>query len=82
VVDQDDIDAVIGVLKGDWLTTGPTVEAFEAALVETLGAREAVACSNGSTALHLACAALGLGRGDTVIVPAVTFLATANAARY
>jgi len=82
VVDQDDIDAVVGVLKGEWLTTGPTVEAFETALVETLGAREAVACSNGSTALHLACAALGLGPGDTVIVPAVTFLATANAARY
>lgn len=82
VVDQDDVDAVVGVLKGEWLTTGPMVEAFEAALVETLGAREAVACSNGSTALHLACAALGLGAGDTVIVPAVTFLATANAARY
>ncbi len=82
VVDQDDIDAVVGVLKGDWLTTGPTVEAFEAALTAALGAREAVACSNGSTALHLACAALGLGPGDTVIVPAVTFLATANAARY
>lgn len=82
VVDQDDIDAVVGVLKGDWLTTGPTVEAFEAALTSALGACEAVACSNGSTALHLACAALGLGPGDTVIVPAVTFLATANAARY
>lgn len=82
VVDQDDIDAVVGVLRGDWLTTGPTVEAFEGALTAALGAREAVACSNGTTALHLACAALGLGPGDTVIVPAVTFLATANAARY
>lgn len=82
VVDQDDIDAVVGVLKGDWLTTGPTVEAFEAALTAALGARQAVACSNGTTALHLACAALGLGPGDTLIVPAVTFLATANAARY
>ncbi|NUB10429.1 UDP-4-amino-4,6-dideoxy-N-acetyl-beta-L-altrosamine transaminase [Azospirillum sp. Vi22] len=81
-VDQADIDAVTAVLRGDWLTQGPTVEAFERALCERTGADHAVSCANGTAALHLATLALGLGPGDAVVVPSVTFLATANAARY
>ena len=80
-LDEDDIAAVCDVLRGDWLTTGPTVEAFETALAERVGARYAVACSSGTAALHLAMLALDIGDGDSVVVPANTFLATANAAR-
>ncbi len=81
-IDQADIDAVTTVLRGDWLTQGPAVESFERALCERTGAAHAVSCANGTAALHLAALALGLGPGDAVVVPAVTFLATANAARY
>lgn len=82
VIDDDDIAAVVAVLKGDFLTTGPTVEKFEAAFAERVGARFAVACSSGTAALHLATLAAGLGEGDSAIVPTVTFLATANAVRF
>jgi UDP-4-amino-4,6-dideoxy-N-acetyl-beta-L-altrosamine transaminase len=81
-IDDDDIAAVVSVLKGDWLTTGPAVDAFERAFAETVGAQYAVACSSGTAGLHLAALALGLGPGDGVVVPTMTFLATANAARY
>lgn len=81
-IDDADIAAVVDVLKGDWLTTGPEVGKFERALCERLAVPHAVACSSGTAALHLAALALELGPGDVVIVPAVTFLATANAARY
>jgi UDP-4-amino-4,6-dideoxy-N-acetyl-beta-L-altrosamine transaminase len=81
-ISQDDIDAVIRVLKSDFLTTGPEIDAFEKTLVETTGASEAVACANGTAALHLALAALGVGEGDICIVPTITFMATANAVRY
>ena len=81
-IDDDDIAAVVAVLEGDWLTTGPAVAAFESAFAEFTGARYAVACSSGTAGLHLAALALGLGPGDAVVVPTMTFLATANAARY
>ena len=81
-IDESDIEAVAEVLRGDWLTTGPAVDAFDAAFAEAVGARHSVSCSNGTTALHLALAALGVKEGDTCIVPAITFMATANAARY
>lgn len=80
-IDEADIAAVVDVLKSDYLTTGPKVAAFEAALAAKLGARFAVSNSSGTAALHLACLALGLGPGDAAIVPSVTFLATANAVR-
>jgi UDP-4-amino-4,6-dideoxy-N-acetyl-beta-L-altrosamine transaminase len=80
-IDEADIDAVISVLRGNWLTTGPTVARFEQALAARCGAVEAVSCSSGTAALHLACLALDLGPGDAAIVPSITFLATANAVR-
>ncbi|MBX7200706.1 MAG: UDP-4-amino-4,6-dideoxy-N-acetyl-beta-L-altrosamine transaminase [Rhodospirillaceae bacterium] len=82
VIDEDDIAAVAQVLRTGTLTDGPTVEAFEQALAEATGAAEAVTASSGTTALHLVTLALDLKPGDQVIVPTVTFLATANAARY
>src|ERR1700754_4720471 len=81
-IEDDDVAAVVEALRADFLTTGPRVEAFEAAFAQTVGARHAVACSNGTTALHLAMAALDVKPGEAVIVPAITFVATANAARY
>ena len=82
VIEDDDIAAVVVALKSDFLTTGPRVEQFEAAFAEKVGARHAVACSNGTAALHLAMMALDVGSGDVVIVPSITFAATANCARY
>ncbi len=81
-VDEEDIAAVVRVLHSDFLTTGPEVPAFEAAFAEYVGAPHAIACSSGTAALHLACLALGLEPGDQVIVPTISFVATANCARY
>lgn len=77
-IDDDDVAAVTAVLRGDWLTTGPAVEQFERAFAETVGARYAVACSSGTAGLHLAAMALGLGSGDRVVVPTMTFMGTAT----
>jgi UDP-4-amino-4,6-dideoxy-N-acetyl-beta-L-altrosamine transaminase len=81
-VDEADIAAVADVLRGDFLTTGPTVDAYEAAFADKVSAPFAIACSSGTAGLHLAALALGLGPGDVVIVPTVTFLASANCAAY
>lgn len=81
-IDDDDVAAVAAALRDDFLTTGPRVEAFEAAFATAVGARHAVACANGTAALHLAMLALGVGEGEVCIVPSITFLATANCARY
>lgn len=81
-IEDDDIAAVIGALKGDFITTGPSVSAFEKALAKATDSEYAVVCNSATSALHLAAAALGLGPGDLVVVPSVTFLATANAARF
>jgi UDP-4-amino-4,6-dideoxy-N-acetyl-beta-L-altrosamine transaminase len=79
LIDEDDIAAVTEVLRSDWLTTGPTVDQFEKAFGNRTGAKHAVSCSSGTAALHLTAMALGIGAGDTVIVPSITFLASANA---
>lgn len=81
-VDEDDIAAVVDVLRSDFLTTGPAVAAFENAFAARVDVPYAIACANGTAALHLAALALDLKPGDHVIVPAITFLATANAARF
>ena len=78
-IEDDDIEAVVSALKGELLTTGPVVGRFEETLASLTGARDAVACSNGTSALYLAGAALGLGKGDAVVVPSITFVATASA---
>ena len=77
-IDEDDIKAVVEVLRSDWLTTGPKVAEFEQAVADYVGAKYAVAVSSGTTALHAAMYALGVGPGDEVIVPPMTFAATAN----
>ena len=81
-IEDDDIAAVAEALRGDFLTTGPTVEAFETAFAKKVGAAHAIAVSNGTATLHLAMMALNIGEGDVCIAPSVTFLATANCARY
>lgn len=81
-LDEADARAVLEVLNGGWLTQGPIVDRFEAALSDQLGVRHAIVCNNGTTALHLATAALGWGPGDVVLVPAITFLAGANCSAY
>ena len=81
-VDEDDIQAIVDVLKGDYLTTGPNVVAFEEALVELTGAKYAVAISNGTSALHAACYAAGITEGDEVITTPITFAASANVVLY
>lgn len=81
-VDEADLQAVIEVLKSDWLTTGPKVAEFEEAFATQVGAKYAVAISNGTAALHAAAYAAGLKAGDEAIVPAMTFAASANCVRY
>jgi len=82
LLDEDDIAAVVAVLRSDWLTTGPTVAEFEAAVASLAGAAHGVAVSSGTAGLHAAVFALGIGPGDEVIVPPMTFAATANAVVY
>jgi len=81
-IEDDDVAAVAEALRGDFLTTGPTVEAFETAFASKVGADHAIAVSNGTATLHLAMMALGIGGGDVCVAPSITFLATANCARY
>ncbi len=81
-LDQADIDAVVEVLKSDWLTQGPTIERFEAAMAERCQAGFGVAVCNATAALHIACLAAGLGEGDVLWTSPNTFLASANCGRY
>lgn len=81
-LDEEDIAAVVAVLRGDWLTQGPAIAEFERALAEFCGARYAVALSSGTAALHLACLAAGVGPGDTGITSPITFVASANCVAY
>jgi perosamine synthetase len=81
-IGDDDVEAVVQVLRSDWLTTGPNVAQFEEAFAAQVGAKYAVAVCNGTAALHAAVFAAGIGPGDEVIVPAMTFAASANCVLY
>ena len=78
-ISDEDVASVVSSLRSNWLTTGPCVAELEQAFADVAGTREAVAVSSGTAALHCVMAALGVGPGDEVIVPALTFVATANA---
>lgn len=81
-IDEEDIQSVVEVLRSDYLTTGPMVEKFERVVADYVGADYAVAVSNGTAALHIACLAAGIGQGDEVIVSSITFAASANCVLY
>lgn len=81
-ISEADIAAVVEVLRSDWLTQGPAIARFEEGVAAHCGARHAIAVSNGTAALHLACLALGLGPGDLLWTSPITFAASANCARY
>lgn len=81
-IDDEDIATVVKVLRSDWLTTGPAVNEFENVFAERVGSKHAVAVSSGTAALHTAAFAAGIYKGDEVIVPAITFAATANCVLY
>ena len=77
-IDEEDVQGVVAALRSDWLTTGPRVAEFEEAFAQSTGTHHGVAVSSGTAALHASMYALGIGSGDEVIVPALTFAATAN----
>lgn len=81
-IDDADIQAVVDVLKSDYLTCGPKISELERKLCDMTGAKYAVVCSNGTAALHIACLAAGVGEGDEVITTPITFAASANCALY
>ncbi|WP_449599048.1 UDP-4-amino-4,6-dideoxy-N-acetyl-beta-L-altrosamine transaminase, partial [Paenibacillus sp. Marseille-Q9583] len=81
-LDEDDIAAVVRVLRGDFITQGPAIEAFESKVAAYVGARYAVAFTNGTAALHGACFAAGIGPGDEVVTTPITFLASSNCVLY
>jgi dTDP-4-amino-4,6-dideoxygalactose transaminase len=82
VVPEEDIAAVADVYRSGWLSMGPRTEEFERRFAEYMGAEHAVAVANGTAALHLCCLGAGLGPGDEVIVPSLTFVATVSAIRH
>lgn len=81
-IDEQDIEAVVSVLKSDYLTTGPAVAEFERKVADYTGAKYAVAIANGTAALHAACYAAGIGEGDEVITTPITFAASSNCVLY
>ena len=81
-ISQQDIDSVVDVLKSDFLTQGPQVPAFEKTLTEHTGAQYALAVNSATSALHIACLALGLGKGDWLWTSPITFVASANCGLY
>ncbi|MDO8472317.1 MAG: DegT/DnrJ/EryC1/StrS family aminotransferase [Dehalococcoidia bacterium] len=81
-IDAADIDEVVATLRSGWLTSGPRVREFEQRFAEYVGAKYAIGLNSATAALHLSVAALGIGAGDEVLVPTMTFVSTAHAAMY
>ena len=81
-IDEEDINAVISALRSDWITQGPLIQRFEQAVSEQCGVSYGVAMANGTTALHAACVAAGIGSGDQVITTPLSFVASANCVLY
>lgn len=81
-IEKDDIQSVVDVLKSDYLTTGPKIAEFEKMVADYVGAKYAVAISNGTSALHAACFAAGIQPGDEVITTPLTFAASSNCVLY
>jgi dTDP-4-amino-4,6-dideoxygalactose transaminase len=81
-ISEEDIQAVVNVLRSDFLTQGPQVPAFEKCVANYTGAKHAVAVNSATSALHLACLALGVGQGDWVWTSPITFVSSANCALY
>ncbi|MGS0728618.1 DegT/DnrJ/EryC1/StrS family aminotransferase, partial [Shewanella sp. 0m-11] len=81
-ITQSDIDAVVQVLQSDFLTQGPQVPLFESRICQFTGAQYAIAVNSATSALHIACLALGVGGGDCVWTSPITFVASANCALY
>jgi dTDP-4-amino-4,6-dideoxygalactose transaminase len=79
---QSDVDAVLGVLRSDFLTQGPVVPRFESAVAQHVGSKHAIAANSATSALHIACMALGLGPGDWLWTSPITFVASSNCALY
>ena len=81
-IDEEDIQTVVDILRSDYLTTGPAVHDFEQSVAAYVGAKYAVAVANGTAALHAACYAADIGKGDEVITTPITFAASANCILY
>ena len=81
-ITQQDIDSVVDVLKSDYLTQGPQVPLFEQSIAEAVDVKYSIAVSSATSALHIACLALGVGKGDLVWTTPITFVASANCALY
>ncbi|MFC5700863.1 UDP-4-amino-4,6-dideoxy-N-acetyl-beta-L-altrosamine transaminase [Cohnella faecalis] len=81
-IDDDDVAAVVDILRSAWLTQGPAIERFERDIADYSGAKHAVAFANGTAALHGACYAAGIGQGDEVITSPLTFVASSNCVLY
>lgn len=81
-LDDDDIEAVVKTLKSDWITQGPAISEFEKAVANKVGAQYAVAVATGTAALHCACFAIGIGKGDEIITSPITFAASGNCALF
>src|SRR3990167_2693497 len=81
-ISEKDIQAVVDVLRSEYLTQGPAVPAFEQAVANYCGAQHGVAVNSATSALHIACLALGVGKGDVVWTSPITFVASANCALY